>query len=77
MPRRVLSSILLGGLIGGFFDITYAIVFSYIRAKVPPTRLLQSVASGLLGPAAFDGGIPTAALGLALHFFIALVAATV
>ena len=77
MPRRVLSSILLGGLVGGFFDITYAIVFSYLRAKVPPTRLLQSVASGLLGPAAFDGGVPTAALGLALHFFIALVAATV
>jgi uncharacterized membrane protein YagU involved in acid resistance len=77
MPRRALSSILLGGLIAGAFDITYAVVFSYLRRGVPPSRVLQSVASGLLGPAAYDGGAPTAALGLALHFFIALVAATV
>ena len=77
MPKRALSSILLGGLVGGAFDITYAIVFSYLRRAVPPSRVLQSVASGLLGPAAYDGGAPTAALGLGLHFFIALVAAAV
>ena len=35
-------------------------------------RLLQSVASGLLGADAFQGGMPTAALGLLLHFCIAL-----
>ncbi len=34
-------------------------------------RLLQSVASGLLGAPAFNGGLPTAALGLFLHFCIA------
>ena len=77
MPRRALSSILLGGLVAGAFDITYAVVFSYLRRGVPPSRVLQSVASGLLGPEAYDGGAPTAALGLALHFFIALVAAAV
>jgi len=77
MPRRALSSILLGGLVAGVFDITYAVVFSYLRRGVPPSRVLQSVASGLLGPAAYDGGAPTAALGLALHFGIALVVAAV
>ena len=77
MPRRALSSILLGGLVAGTFDITYAIVFSYLRRGVLPSRVLQSVASGLLGAEAYDGGAPTAALGLALHFFIALVAAAV
>jgi len=77
MPKRALSSVLLGGLVGGAFDITYAIVFSYLRRGVSPSRVLQSVASGLLGPAAYDGGAPTAALGLALHFFIALVAAAI
>ncbi len=77
MPRRALSSILLGGLVAGAFDITYAIVFSYLRRGVLPSRVLQSVASGLLGPQAYEGGMSTAALGLALHFFIALSAAAV
>lgn len=71
-----LSAILLGGLIAGTLDITYAIVFSAWRG-VPATRLLQTVASGLLGSSAFNGGLPTALLGLALHFFIALSAATI
>ena len=35
-------------------------------------RILQSIASGLLGPAAFGGGSATTALGLALHLAIAL-----
>lgn len=77
MPRRAFSSIVLGGLVAGAFDITYATVFSYFRSGVPPTRILQSVASGLLGSEAYEGGAPTAALGLALHFFIALVAAAI
>jgi uncharacterized membrane protein YagU involved in acid resistance len=77
MPRHTLSSILLGGLVAGVFDITYATGFSYLRSGVSPIRVLQSVASGLLGRDSFNGGIPTAALGLFLHFFIALVAAAV
>ena len=35
-------------------------------------RILQSVASGLLGAPAFQGAVATAALGLVLHFGIAL-----
>jgi hypothetical protein len=77
MPRRALSSIVLGGLIAGAFDITYATVFSYFRSGVSPVRILQSVASGLLGSAAFEGGAPTAALGLVLHFVIALIFAAI
>jgi len=44
---------------------------------VSPVRILQSVASGLLGAAAYEGGAGTAALGAVLHFFIATVAAAV
>ena len=36
-----------------------------------PSRILQSIAAGLLGRASFQGGAATAALGLVLHFFIA------
>ena len=43
----------------------------------PIVRTLQSVASGLLGRAALQGGWGAAALGLFLHFTIAMGAATV
>jgi hypothetical protein len=69
-------AILVGGFIAGVLDITYAIVFSGFRG-VPALRVLQSVAGGLLGAAAFDGGLPTAVLGLFLHFFIAFSAAAI
>ena len=65
---------LVGGSIGGSLDLTYAIVISAIRGT-PPLRLLQSVASGLLGPAAYEGGVPTAVLGFLLHFLIAFLMA--
>jgi len=68
-PRPFVSSALLAGAL----DITYAIVFSYFRSGVAPSRILQSVASGALGRAAYDGGTRTAALGLALHFLIAFI----
>jgi hypothetical protein len=60
-----------GGLLAGALDITYACVFWAVKADVPPTRIFQSVAAGLLGEASFEGGAATAALGLFLHFFIA------
>ena len=69
--------ILIGGLIAGALDITYAWVFSYIRSGRKPLFILQSVASGALGRSAFEGGARTAALGLVFHFLIALIAATV
>jgi uncharacterized membrane protein YagU involved in acid resistance len=69
--------ILWGGLIAGTMDITAAILTYKIRNNVPPIRILQSVASGLLGKDAYLGGAKTAALGLFLHFVIAFGATTV
>jgi hypothetical protein len=62
---------LLGGLIAGTLDITYAWAFWALKAGLGAQRIFQSVAAGLLGRATFEGGWPTALLGLALHFFIA------
>ena len=76
-PRPGARAILIGGLAAGTLDILDAVIFSYLWRGVSPTRVLQAIASGLLGRTAFDGGLATAALGLALHFFIALTAATV
>jgi len=63
--------VLLGGLVAGTFDITYACTFWYLKRGVLPTRVFQSVASGLLGDASFTGGWRTATLGLVLHYCIA------
>jgi uncharacterized membrane protein YagU involved in acid resistance len=64
------------GLIAGAMDITAAfVVYGFFGAT--PLRILQGIASGLLGPRAFEGGIATAALGLLCHFTIAFGAATV
>jgi hypothetical protein len=74
---RALRAILLGGLIAGTLDISYACIFSYVRRGTSPVVVLQSVASGALGRSAFQGGAKTAALGLFFHFLIATTAMAV
>ena len=69
-------AILTAGLIVGAMDITSAIVLTLLRGGTI-TRLMQFIASGLLGKSAFQGGLATAALGLALHFVIAFGLVTV
>ena len=66
-PARAL---LIGGLTVGVLDVLDALVFFGLRG-VPPMRLFQGIASGLLGRSAFAGGMATALLGVLLHFFIA------
>jgi hypothetical protein len=77
MKRPAYQTILVGGLIAGTLDITYACVHSYIRRGTKPTAVLRYVASGALGPSALAGGGKAAAIGLGFHFLIALIAATV
>lgn len=74
--RRPLLAVLVGGLLAGTFDIIYAIVAQSLRGRSPQWTL-QSVATGWLGKAAFDGGTGSAALGLASHYGIAIGAAGV
>lgn len=73
---KAYRAILWAGLIAGTLDITAACVSGVLRGG-SATRVLQSVASGLLGQGAFQGGAAAAALGLLMHFVIAYGAATV
>jgi uncharacterized membrane protein YagU involved in acid resistance len=72
-----LLTILVAGLVAGFFDITYACIFFGLRNHVPPTRIFQSVARGALGLKAFEGGWKTALLGLFFHFLLAFIVAAI
>jgi hypothetical protein len=64
-------------LVAGVLDIISAFVLSYPKG-VGPIRVLQGVAAGLIGrESAIKGSLATAGLGLAIHFFIAFVVATV
>lgn len=54
------------GLACAVADIGYVIGL-VLHAGGSPSRMLQGIASSVLGRATFDGGAATAALGLALH----------
>lgn len=68
-------AILYGTLAVGVLDLLDALVFFGLRG-VAPILILQSIASGLLGRGAYQGGAGTAVLGIALHFFIAFAIVT-
>ena len=73
---RALPTIALAGLIAGILDITSAFVIAGIKGT-GSLRILQGIASGLLGQRSFEGGMATAGLGLGIHFLIAFTAAAV
>jgi hypothetical protein len=67
----ILPAILAAGMLVGVLDAIDAIVAFTIFAGFEPIPIYQFVASGLLGKGAFSGGLGSAGLGLAIHFFIA------
>jgi hypothetical protein len=74
---RMVRTAITAGLAGGLLDIVYACIASAVRSGRAPGAVLQSVASGWLGKAAYEGGAATAALGLVTHFGIAITMAAV
>ena len=68
---------LLGGLVAGTLDITYACIFNYLRRGTRPATVFQSVASGVFGRDAFTGGAKMVVLGGVFHFLIAITAAVI
>src|SRR5262245_6342593 len=67
MQNARFRATVIGGLVGGAGDILFAITFAGIHGRTP-VWLLQTVATGLLGQAAYDNGVPAALLGLVGHF---------
>ena len=75
MMRRI-HPVILGGSLVAVLDIFAAFALRGAFGT-SPLRVLQGIASGMLGPAAFQGGTTTAALGMFLHVVIAFVVAAV
>ena len=62
---------LLAGLTTAMCDGLFSSVLAGFFYGSTVTRLWQGVASVLLGPSAFDGGLPTAVIGVAMHVGVA------
>jgi uncharacterized membrane protein YagU involved in acid resistance len=73
---QYLKAIALACLVAGTLDIVDALIFYGLRG-ISPIRILQGIASGVLGRAAFTQGTRSVLLGLLLHFFIATTWATI
>lgn len=69
--RSLLKTIAWVGLLAGSLDILSAFVQAYLARKTSPVVVLQFVASGAVGKAAFTGGWLMPLLGLLFHFIIA------
>lgn len=73
MNRRPgLARLLRAGLLTGASDGLFSSVLAVFFYHSTVARLFQGVASTLLGPKALDGGLPTALVGVAMHFGVAL-----
>ncbi len=68
--NEAVRAIVYGTIAVGVLDGLDAVIFFGLRG-VPPGRIFQGIASGLLGRAAFYGGAESALVGLAIHVLIA------
>jgi hypothetical protein len=74
MARKITSpvTILWIGLFAGTLDIADNLIFNQLRG-ITPKMVFQYIASGLIGMQAFQGGLLSTALGVAIHYTIALI----
>jgi hypothetical protein len=73
---RAFKAILYGGLAVGVLDGLAAVILTSLRGG-SPTRMFQTIASGLIGRVSLEGGLATILLGVSLHFLIAFIWATI
>jgi hypothetical protein len=72
LRRSAASVVLRTGFLAGTLDISYNLIFNLLRG-ITPAMVFHYIASGLIGPTrALQGGIVTLALGVIIHYTIAL-----
>ncbi len=77
MPRLagLLKPILIAALISGIADLVYASIHIGSYYHMSPMQIFQSIARGVLGPAAMEGGWGSASLGITLEFLLTTIMA--
>ena len=71
MSSGALGSVVRIGLIAGTLDIAENLIFNAFR-HITPAMIFRYIASGLTGRWAFEAGVASILLGVAIHYTIAL-----
>ena len=72
--RSTFPTVILAAFLAGLLDLVAAIiVYSVFMNKTTALKIMQSVASGVFGPAAYSGGLTMAVYGIVFHFIISLI----
>ncbi|GAB4522553.1 MAG: hypothetical protein Kow00133_10170 [Amphiplicatus sp.] len=72
--NAVIKAGIAAGVVGGALGLAAAMTIYPAMGGFALIRAPQSVASGVMGGAAYEGGVATALYGAGLHFFIAVFA---
>jgi len=72
MRKSFFTSALTAGLVAGTLDITAACIQAYLKTGTMPSQVLKYVASGAVDPKTFSNDTMLAAVGLLVHFIIAI-----
>ena len=74
---KLWKPVLIAALVAGILDLIYAFIHIGGYYDLTPMQILQSIARGVLGNAANDGGWSSASLGLLLEFVLTAIMAAV
>ena len=72
MKPSFFASALTAGLVAGTLDITAACIQAYLKTGTTPSQVWKYVASGAVDPKTFSNDTMLAAVGLLVHFTIAI-----
>lgn len=76
--RSPLVLVLTAGILVAILDgILASMIYVVVLQMITVPQLFQAIAHAVLGKAAYEGGMTTAAVGLAMHFAVALTWSTV
>jgi hypothetical protein len=70
--KQAVRLVVVGWFVCGTLDIVEVLIFTWLRSRGPAEHVLQFIATGVMGGAAFHQGWGSALLGLTIHYVISL-----
>ena len=75
--KSLIYGVAAGTIATALLDASDGVIYFWLTARMNPIQVLQYIASGAFGSAAYSGGLATAFAGLVFHFLISLIAVSV